>query len=262
MSGFLARLLLRAGIAEAAGEEISFLSYRGPSRFEPTGTEDAVLVETVEKISAAAPSAAPVVHEPLAGSDSVPATAPPRQRVIRESPPSNGPRASGAPVQASGTSAAPAGGPSRSAETPAPRARPAAIQDQPRRFADRLPQAPPPPASIAAPPAPAPPAQRNSGELALPRAPPERARPAPPERQLAAKAAPASAPEPRIRRAETLLPGPSVPSLQRTEPPPETIIEIARVEIVASQPEPRRIAAAAPRKPTTSLADYLSRRRR
>jgi hypothetical protein len=77
---------------------------------------------------------------------------------------------------------------------------------------------------------------------------------------------PSKAPRPSvsasgIRRIEA-PPAPNTPSPQQTEPQPETIIQIDRVEIVASQPEPRRTVAPASRKPTTSLADYLARRRR
>ena len=48
MSGFLSRLLHRAGIASSPDEEISLLRDRSPARFEPSGPEPAVLEESVE----------------------------------------------------------------------------------------------------------------------------------------------------------------------------------------------------------------------
>lgn len=265
MSGFLSRLLHRAGIANAADEEISLLRYRSPARFEPSGSEPAALEESVESNSATpAPSvAASGVREFTAASDAIPVTTPFVQPGIRASLDVKAPAVpSGMPVRVPGSSIGLDATPSRSTEATAPPAHPILMQDRRSRFEGHSPEVPAAPASIAAPPTLPPKAPGNADKHPLtPHPQPARQREVPPKDLLPSKAPQPSVSASGIRRIET-PPAPNAPSPQQTEPQPETIIQIARVEIVASQPEPRRTVAPVSRKPTTSLADYLARRRR
>jgi len=136
------------------------------------------------------------------------------------------------------------------------------MQDRRPRFEGHSPEVPAAPASIAPLPTLPPTAPGNADpRLLTPHPQPVRQREVPPKNLLPSKAPQRSASASGIGRIET-PPAPNAPSPQHTEPQPETIIQIDRVEIVASQPEPRRTVAPVSRKPTTSLADYLARRRR
>ena len=144
--------------------------------------------------------------------------------------------------------------------------RPVLVPDRRSHFEGRSPEVPVASASIAAPPVLSPTLPpKASGKadqrLLTPHPQPARQREVPPKDPRLAKAPPPSVSAAGIHRIKT-PPAPTMPSPQQTEPQPETIIQIARVEIVASQPEPRRTVAPGSRKPTTSLADYLARRRR
>lgn len=269
MSGFLSRLLYRAGIANAAGEEISLLHYRSPARFEPSGPEPAALEESVESNSPTpAPSAtASGVREFMAASDAIPVTPPLAQPGIRASLDAKAlaiPRSP--PVLAPGSSIDFDAASGRFIEAAVASDRPIRMPDRQSRFERHSPEKPAAPASIAAPlvlpPTLPPKAPGNVDQRPLtPHPQPVRQREVPPGDLLPPKASQPSVSAPGIRRIET-PPAPNVPSPQQIEPQPETIIQIARVEIVASQPELRRTVAPVSRKPTTSLADYLARRRR
>lgn len=269
MSGFLSRLLNRAGIANAADEEISLLHYRSPARFEPSGSEPAALEESVESTSPApaASAAASGVRAFTAASDAIPVTPRLVQPGIRASLDVKAPAVpSGTPVRVSESSIDSGAAPARSTEATAPPAYPILMQDRRSHFETYAPEVSAASASIAAPPVlppTAPPKAAGNAEQRplTPHPQPARQREVPPKDPRPAKAPPPSVSAPGIRRIET-PPVPNAPSPQQTEPQPETIIQIARVEIVASQPEPRRTVAPVSRKPTTSLADYLARRRR
>ena len=242
MSGFLSRLLYRAGIANAADEQISLLRYRSPARFEPSGPEPAAPEESVVT--------PPIVQPGIRASLDVKAPAAP----------------GGTPARVPGSSIDFDAAPSRSAEATAPPAHPILMQDRRPRFEGHSPEVPAPSSSIAAPPTASPmlppKARGNADQRPLtPHPQPVRQREVSPQDLLPSKAPQPSVSASGIRRIET-PPAPNTPSPQQTEPQPETIIQIARVEIVASQPEPRRTIAPVSRKPTTSLADYLARRRR
>jgi len=238
MSGFLSRLLYRAGIANAADEQISLLRYRSPARFEPAGPEPAALEEGVVT--------PPIVQPGIRASLDLKAPAGP----------------SGTPVRVPGSSIGFDAAPSRSTEAAAPPAHPILMQDRRPRFEGHSPEAPAAPASIAVPPTLPPTAPGNADQRPLkPHQQPVRQREVPPEARLPSKAPQPSASASGVRLIET-PPALNTLSPQQTESQPETIIQIDRVEIVASQPEPRRTIAPVSRKPTTSLADYLARRRR
>ncbi|MDB5578132.1 MAG: hypothetical protein JWR80_3308 [Bradyrhizobium sp.] len=266
MSGFLSRLLHRAGIANAADEEISLLRYRIPARFEPSGLEPAAPVESVESDSAtpAASAAASGVREFPAASDAIGVTPPFAQPGIRASLDVKAPAVSrGPPVRAPGSSIDFDAAPKRTTEAAAAPDHPIPMPDRRSRFEGHSPEVPAAPVSRAAPPTLPPKAPGNADQHPLtPHPQPVRRREVPSKDLL-----PSNAPQPSvaasgIRRIET-PPVLNAALPQQTEPPPpETIIQIARVEIVASQPELRRTVAPVSRKPTTSLSDYLARRRR
>jgi hypothetical protein len=264
MSGFLSRLLHRAGIASSPDEEISLLRDRSPARFEPSGPEPAVLEESVESNSPAPLSsvAASSAREFTATSEAIPGTPrftrPDTQASLDVKAPAV-PRDT--PVQVAGSSIDFDATPGRSTEATALPARPILTPDRRPAFERHSLEVPPASASIAAPTISPPNAPGNADQRSLtPDPQSERQREVRPKDLLPSDLHRPSVSAPGIRRIET--PAPDARSPQQTEPPPETIIEIARVEIVASQPEPRRTVAPVSRKPTTSLADYLARRRR
>ena len=265
MSDFLSRLLHRAGIANAADEQISLLRYRSPARFEPSGPEPAALEESVESNSPlpAASAAASSVREVRAALDAIPVTPPFSQPGIQAAldvKASAVPR--GPPVQIPGSSIGFDAAPSLATEAAAAPDRSILTPDRRPRFEGYSPVMPAASASIAVPPTLPPKAPGHSDQRPLmPHPQPVRQREVPPNDLLPSNAAQPSVAAPDIRGIER-PPAPKAPSPQPTEPQPETIIQIARVEIVASQPEPRRTVAPVSRKPTTSLADYLARRRR
>ena len=276
MSGFLSRLLHRAGIANAAGEEISLLRYRSPARFEPSGPEpDALEGKRREQFFYACSFShcirCPRIHGGLGrhtrhdavGSTRNPGFCGRESEAIPRGP----------PVPAPGSSIDFNAEPRRPMEAAAVPDHPILMPDRRSRFEGHSPERPASSASITAPlvlpPILPPKAAGNADQRPLTsHSQPVRQRKVPPKdllppktSQLPPKASQPSVSAPGIRRVET-PPAPNVPSPQQTEPQSETIIQIARVEIVASQSEPRRTVAPVSRKPTTSLADYLARRRR
>lgn len=265
MSGFLSRLLHRAGIASAADQEISLLRYRSPARFEPSGSEPAVVGESVENNSVASESSVATsgVREFMAASDAMPVSPPAVQPGIRLSVDVKAPAVpSGTPVRVPGSSVNPDAAPGRSTGAPAPPAHPVLMQDRRSRFEGYSQEMPATSSSIATPPTSPSKVPGDADPRPLtPHSQPVHQREVSPKDLLPSKAPRPSASAPLIRRIEA-PPAPNAPSSLPTEPPPETIIQIDRVEIVASQPEPRRTVAPVSRKPTTSLADYLARRRR
>lgn len=265
MSGFLSRLLHRAGIANAADEEVSLLRYRSPARFEPSGLEPAALKESIESDSAApaASAAASGVRESTAAWDAVPVTPPFVQPGLRASLDVKAPAVrSGTPVRVPGSPIDFDAAPGRSTEAAAPPVHPIPTQDRRSRLEEHSPEVPATSASIAAPPTLPSKASGNADQRPVtPHPQAARPREVPPEYPLPSKTPQPAVSVSGLRRIET-PPASNAPSPQPTELPPETIIQIDRVDIVASQPEPRRTVAPVSRKPTTSLADYLARRRR
>ena len=267
MSGFLSRLLHRAGIADAAGEEISLLRYRNPARFEPSGAEPVALEESVESNSVTpAPSTASGARAFAAASDAKAVARPVVQSAIRASADVKAPAAPGGrPVRIPENSIDLDAAPGQSREATVPPGQSMLMLDRRSRF-EQPPEASAASARTAAPPA-LPPtlSPKATGDVDLraltPHPQPMREREVLPKDLPPSKARQPSVAAPGFRSIETPL-APNAPSPEQTEPQPETIIQIARVEIVASQPEPRRTVAPVSRKPTTSLTDYLARRRR
>lgn len=267
MSGFLSRLLLRAGIADGTAEEIPVLRRRTPARFEPPGPGGAAMADVVEDSvtddvsTVAAPSVetrrAPAgIDVPLQATPAVV----PRRETARVIEPTRAPDSRVARRDAEGSAVPHAEGsaaaPSVIGVETSPRSSPTHVQHTSTpQLVGTLTQVTPD--------IPAPREVRTSRSTDEPatksRAPADTPRSAA-DAEPAKPPAPLSPQLPRLRRIETPPAAPN-PIQPRAESVPETIIEIGRVEIIASQPAAPR-SAPAPRRPTTSLADYLARRRR